>query len=113
MLKMELKFMYTIFINDSVNRSSQFISVKVKIYLRKSQAQFRDKLRKSRLRQNNDFLIKKKNVYWYVLMCIKSNEDSLLEGLRSISYSSLRSFRHLLHSMQVLLPCFIVNFLIK
>ena len=45
-------------INKTVNRSSQFISVKLKKNLRKSQAQFREKLRKLRLRQNNDFLIK-------------------------------------------------------
>ena len=50
--------MYNI-INESLNHSSQFISVKVKKKLRKSQAQFREKLRKLRLRQNNDFLIKK------------------------------------------------------
>ena len=50
---------YTI-INDSVN--SQFISVKVEKDLRKSRAQLREKLRKLRLRQNNDFLIKT-NVY--------------------------------------------------
>ena len=37
----------------------QFISAKVKKHLRKSQAQFRKKLRKLRLRQNNDVLIKK------------------------------------------------------
>ena len=42
-------------INESVNHCSQFISVKVKKNLRKSRA----KLRKLRLRQNNDFLIKK------------------------------------------------------
>jgi len=48
--------------NESVNHSIQFISEKVKKKLRKSQAQFRDMLRKLRLRQNNDFLIKK-NVY--------------------------------------------------
>ena len=47
--------------NESVNHSRQFISVKVKKNLRKSQAQFREKLRKLRLRQNNNFL--KKNVY--------------------------------------------------
>ena len=46
-------------INGSVTHSSQFISVKVKTNLRKSQAQFREKLRKLRLRQNNEFLIKK------------------------------------------------------
>ena len=45
--------------NEGVNHSSQFISVKVKKTLRKSQAQFQEKLRKLRLRQNNDFLIKK------------------------------------------------------
>ena len=49
-------------INESVNHSSQFISVKVMKNLRKSQAQFREKLRKLRLRQNNDFLIKRKRV---------------------------------------------------
>ena len=46
-------------INESVNHFSQFISVKVKKNLRKSQAQFREKLRKLRLRQNKGFLIKK------------------------------------------------------
>ena len=49
-------------IYESVYHSSQFISVKVKKHLRKSQAQFREKLRKLRLRQNNDYLIK--NVYY-------------------------------------------------
>ena len=48
--------------NECVNHSSQFISVKVKKNLRKSEAQFREKLRKLRLKQNNDFLIKKKRV---------------------------------------------------
>ena len=47
---------------ESVNDPSQFISVKVKKNLSKYQAQFREKLRKLRLRQNNDFLIKKKRV---------------------------------------------------
>ena len=46
-------------INDSVNHCRQFISVKVKKNLRKSQAQFWEKLRKLRLRQNIGFLIKK------------------------------------------------------
>ena len=49
-------------INKSVNHSTQFISVKGKKNLRKSQAQFWEKLRKLRLRQNNDFL--KKNVHY-------------------------------------------------
>ena len=49
-------------INESVNHSSKFISVKGKKNLRKSQAQFREMLRKLRLRQNNDFLIRKKCV---------------------------------------------------
>jgi len=33
-------------INESINHSSQFISVKVKKNLRKSQAQFREKVKK-------------------------------------------------------------------
>ena len=45
--------------NESVNHYSQFISVKVKKNLRKSQAQFQEMLGKLRLKQNNDFLIKK------------------------------------------------------
>ena len=45
--------------NESVTHFSQLISVKVKKNLRKSEAQFREKWRKLRLRQNNDFLIKK------------------------------------------------------
>ena len=44
--------------NESVNHFSQFILIKVKKNLRKSQAQFREKLRKLRLRQNDCFLIK-------------------------------------------------------
>ena len=48
--------------NESLSHSSQFISVKGKKNVRKSQAQFREMLRKLRLRQNNDFLMKK-NVY--------------------------------------------------
>ena len=47
-------------INDSVTHSSQFISVKVRKNLRKSEAQFREKLRKLRLKQNDSFLIKKR-----------------------------------------------------
>ena len=46
-------------INESVNHSSHFISVEIRKNLRKSQAQFEEKLRNLRLRQNNDFLIKK------------------------------------------------------
>ena len=49
------------YINDEcVTHFSQFISEKVKKNLRKSQAQFREKLRKLRLRQNYCFLIKKR-----------------------------------------------------
>jgi len=47
-------------INESVYHSSQCNSVKVKKTWRKSQAQFREMLRKLRLRQNNNFLIKKR-----------------------------------------------------
>ena len=43
--------------NTSVNHSSQLISAKGKKNVRKSEAQFQEKLRKSRLRQTNDFLI--------------------------------------------------------
>ena len=46
-------------VNEILNHSSQFISVEVKKNLRIFQAQFREKLRKLRLRQDNDFLIKK------------------------------------------------------
>ena len=45
--------------NECLTHFSQFISVKVKKNLRKSQAQFREKLRKLRFRQNNDFFHKK------------------------------------------------------
>ena len=46
--------------NKFVNHFSQFISIKDRKNLRKSQAQFREKLRKLRLKQNNGFLIKKR-----------------------------------------------------
>ena len=52
MLEMEFKIQVYTINNESVNHSSQFISVKIKKNLRKSQAQFREKLRKLRLRQN-------------------------------------------------------------
>ena len=45
--------------NDIANHFSLFILVKVKESLRKSQAQFREQLRKLRLKQNDGFLIKK------------------------------------------------------
>ena len=45
--------------NESVNYFSQFISIKVKKNLRKSQAQFQEKLRKLRVRQNDGFFYKK------------------------------------------------------
>jgi len=45
--------------NESITHFSQFISVKVKKKLGKSQSQFQDKLRKLRLRHNDGFLIKK------------------------------------------------------
>ena len=53
-------------INNSLNHCRQFISGKVKKNLRKSQAEFREKLRKLRLRQNIGFLIK--NVYFIVIL---------------------------------------------
>ena len=60
-------------INESENHSSQFISVKVKKNLRKSQAQFRGKIRKLRLRQNVDFLIKKAcNLFVLLMLVIES-----------------------------------------
>ena len=40
--------------NEFVAHFSQFISVKVKKHLRKSQAQFREKLRKLRLRETRE-----------------------------------------------------------
>ena len=55
MLNMEFILKYTILITK-VNHFSQFISVKVKKNLRKFQAQFREKLRKLRLRQITVFL---------------------------------------------------------
>ena len=45
--------------SETLNHFSQLISVKVKKNLRKSQAQFRDKLRKLRLRQIDGFFQKK------------------------------------------------------
>ena len=61
MLKMEFKFIiYDHNINNDIsNHFGRCISEKVKKNLRKSQAQFREKLRKLRLRQNYGFLIKK------------------------------------------------------
>ena len=52
--------------NESEAHLSRLISVKVKKKLRKSLAQFLEKLRKLRLRQNDSFLIK--NMYINILL---------------------------------------------
>ena len=57
----QIRVFYTIN-KESVANFSLFIAVKVKKNLRKSQAQFREKLGKLRLRQNDGFPTKK-NVY--------------------------------------------------
>ena len=59
MLKMEFKFKYTILITTLQTILVSVFLVKVKKNVRKSQAQFRQKLRKVRLRQNYGFLTKK------------------------------------------------------
>ena len=60
MLKLKFRFKTYNINNERVNHFSQFVSVKVKKNLRKSQAQFREKLRTSRFCQNYGFLMKKK-----------------------------------------------------
>ena len=58
--------------NERIIHFSHFISVKVKKNYRKSKAQFREKLKKSRLRKNYGFLTKKpvylKNPMRYLLL---------------------------------------------
>ena len=61
--------------NESVSQFSQIISVKVKKNVRKSQAQFGEKLGKLRLRQNDDFLIKKISKWRGFISC---NEKRLM-----------------------------------
>ena len=60
MLKIELKVECTILIMNV----ETILSCLFKKTLRKSQAQFREKLRKLRLRQNDSFLIK--NVHYFI-----------------------------------------------
>ena len=55
---------------ESEAHFSHFISEKVKKSLRKSQAQFREKLRKLRLRQNDVFLYKRSVLHLSVLLII-------------------------------------------
>ena len=87
MLKMEFKIQVYNSINESVNHSSQFISVKVKKNLRKSEAQFRRKLRKLKLRQNNDFLIKKRV---YHLSCSRDYMGEWLSYITAVHNCLLR-----------------------
>ena len=49
--------------NESVAHLSQFVSVKAKKSSGKSQAQFREKLRKLRLKQNDGFVLEDMYVY--------------------------------------------------
>ena len=59
-------------INDeSVGNFSQFISVEVKKNLRKSEAQFREKLWNLRLKQNDGFLIKERVCLMQVLIAVE------------------------------------------
>ena len=95
MLKMEFKFNYTILIinNESVNHFGQFISVKVKNNLRKSEAQFREKLRKLRLRQNDGFLIKNvRSCIHYVLAAPQTMRYNVLSDTQCSYF--LNFFRH-------------------
>ena len=89
MLKMEFKVKYTILMT-SVNHISQLISVKVKKNLRKSQAQFRDKLRKLRLRQNDGFLIKKTCITLQFSLYLQQANNVLhvLTSIRILLYSN-------------------------
>ena len=68
--------------NESGSHFSQFISVKVKKNLIKSQNQFREKLRKLRLRQNNSFVIKKTCMLIFLEDTLHSNcwHDLLMIG---------------------------------
>ena len=79
--------------NESVNNFGQFILVKVTRNLRKSQAQFREKLRKLRLRQNNDFLLKKRcnenGLTWYCPLNL-SPAASLRNCFKSTTYKALQ-----------------------
>ena len=68
--------------NESVNHSSQFTSLKVKKNLRESQVQFREKLRKLRLRQNIGFLIKKP----YIRVIIWNTIPTDIRELPTISH---------------------------
>ena len=61
-----------------VTRFSQFIPVKVEKMLRKSQPQFREKLRKLRLRKKSVFLIKKK-----VYICLNLMRPHVMEQVRN------------------------------
>ena len=65
---------------ESVSHYSQFTSVEVKTNWRKSQAQFWEKLRKLRLKQNDGFLIKK-TVYANGLKHTETKNDALFQFL--------------------------------
>ena len=56
--------------NEIVYHFNQFISVKAKKNLRKSQAQFREKFRKLKLKQNDDFPIEKRVLYLARYWCL-------------------------------------------
>ena len=94
--------------NEIVSIFGQFILVKVEKNLRKSQALFREKLRKLRLRQNYDFLIKKtciliKSVFRWgsifnFLLCLPWNYSYIL-GQQKVNWPKKlwNMFKSLLH----------------
>ena len=72
--------------NERVSHFSQFNLVKVKKNLRKSQAQFREKLRNLRLRQNYSFLIKKLVLdLWMTVANTRKLSLEIIEDLRKFS----------------------------
>ena len=82
--------------NELLNHCSQLISVKVKKNLRKSKAQFREMLRKLRLRQNNDFLIKK--VYYITQGGLGGSfqfSDKVLQGVGCFFRCDIKLFTQL------------------
>ena len=72
--------------NECLTQFSQFISEKVKKNLRKCQAQFHEKLRKLKLKQNDGFLIKKRVFYSVVIKSYCSVGNSLQWGKQQLMW---------------------------
>ena len=94
---------------ETVTHFSQCISAKVKKILRKSLTQFREKLWKSRLRQNDGFILQKctaEKLWWFILIAMNGISYFWYERLKLGTFLwTYQKYRRSYCHKSVLLSC--------